>query len=109
MIRLSIVLDRRGCLSSFTADGHAGGAAAGQDIVCAAATALLRTAARSVLAVPGIGAEADAPAPGAMRLTVLRCEGRQRPWLRGVTDFLLTGLADLQAEYPQRVEMIVHR
>jgi len=30
-----------------------------------------------------------------------------RDWLRGVTDFLLAGLRDIQEEYPQSLQIVI--
>ena len=96
MVKVTLELDTDGCLAGFKADGHTGGAA-GSNIPCAAATVLLRTAARTV-AGAGLAAGGGADAPGSMRLQVGRASGGQRDWLRGVTDTLLRGLADAAAE-----------
>lgn len=75
----------------------------GANIPCAAATELLRTAARLLSTVDGLEVEGGADAPGEMRLKI-SSRGKASPeWLRGVTDFLLQGLRDLEAEFPREI------
>ncbi|MCX7029943.1 MAG: ribosomal-processing cysteine protease Prp [Spirochaetes bacterium] len=102
-MKVTLELDSDGCLAGFSADGHAGGAP-GANLPCAAVTVLLRTAARTAAAA-GLAAGGGADAPGAMRLQVNRAAEGRRDWLRGVTDTLLRGLADVAAEAPGEVEV----
>ena len=44
MVTVDLFRDADGCLNGFSSKGHAGYAAAGQDIVCAAISAILQTA-----------------------------------------------------------------
>jgi uncharacterized protein YsxB (DUF464 family) len=103
LVKVTLELDPDGCLAGFAADGHVGGAA-GSSIPCAAVSVLLRTAARTA-AGAGLAAGGGADAPGAMRLRVSRAAGAQRDWLRGVTDALLRGLADVAAEAAGEIEV----
>ena len=93
-----------GLLSRFEADGHAGVAARGANVACAGATALLRTAGR-LCAERGIVAAGAADRPGQMTLAVVPGAGGE--WLRGVTDFLLQGVRDLQREFPREIALRV--
>jgi uncharacterized protein YsxB (DUF464 family) len=88
------------------AEGHAGTKAAGRNIACAAATVLLRTAG-GACAGHGIMEAGGAAAPGAMNLEVLPAAPADGAWLRGVTDFLLRGLKDLQDEFPRDIALRV--
>lgn len=101
MIRIRLILDDEGLLSSFRSTGHAGRRRERGDPACAAATALLRSAARTVAGHPGIDWEGDAPEPGRMSLIIRDCPSGDRSWLRGVTDVLLQGLGDLAGEVPE--------
>ena len=103
MVKVALELDADGCLAGFTADGHAAGSS-GANVACAAVTVLLRTVARTV-AGAGLASGGGAEGPGAMRLAVGRAAGGRRDWLRGVTDTLLRGLADVAAEAPGEVEV----
>jgi uncharacterized protein YsxB (DUF464 family) len=86
------------------AEGHAGTAARGANVTCAGVTALLRTAGR-VCAAKGILAAGAAGEPGVMSLSVDRTADGE--WLRGVTDFLLQGVRDLQREFPGDIALRV--
>ncbi len=106
---MEVDLRADGTLAAVRASGHAGGEPAGTNIACAAATVLLRTAA-GLLAVAG-AAEGAADRPGEMRFTVApprSGDGGGAAWMRGVSDFLLQGLRDLQRERPEAVALTVH-
>ena len=104
-----MVLDAKGQIVRFEATGHAGGARAGEDIVCAAFTILARTAYETLAALPGIEIELDAPERGLLRFAVKRSEETSVEKASGIADFLLTGLSGLEREYPGRVELTIER
>ena len=107
MVSVLLELSPDGLLRGFRATGHAGRAAAGGSIACAAVTTLLRTAARLCAEwsmVEGGGADS----PGAMDIVLSRkAEAEPSGWLRGVSDFLLRGLSDIQGEFPGEVAVRV--
>ena len=108
MLRILLRVRSDGTLASARATGHAGKEAAGGNLACAAATALLRTAA-GILRAEG-AATGSAPRPGSVAFRVRRGasgRGQDAGWLRGVTDFLLQGLRDLQRERPDAVALTV--
>jgi uncharacterized protein YsxB (DUF464 family) len=107
LVTVTLALDAGGCLAGFTADGHVAGPT-GTNVGCAAVTVLLRTAARTV-AGAGLAAGGGADAPGSLRLDVGPVEAERRGWLRGVTDSLLRGIADVAAEAPGEVELRIVR
>jgi uncharacterized protein YsxB (DUF464 family) len=107
LVTVTLALDAGGCLAGFTADGHVAGPA-GANVACAAVTVLLRTAARTV-AGAGFAAGGGADAPGTLRLDVGPVEAGRRNWLRGVTDTLLRGLADVAAEAAGEVVVRIDR
>jgi hypothetical protein len=92
-------------LAGFTASGHAGAGRKGEDIVCAAVTALLRTAAKVLAGEPGLKVGGASPEPGVMSLALEPPPEGKREWVRGVTETLLRGLTDLDAEYPGRLKL----
>lgn len=98
-----------GTLAGVRASGHAGREPAGANIACAAATVLLRTAG-SLLAAAG-AAQGGADRPGELAFTVALPRGRgggaEVAWLRGVSEFLLRGLRDLERERPDAVSVTV--
>ncbi len=100
MISLKIVLYPDGCLKLFKASGHArAGYKKGEDIVCASVTALLRTCAKLLSMQTDLITEGDAPEPGEMYLILHNPPADRIEWIRGITDFLLSGLKDLKSEY----------
>ena len=108
MIHLDVRLYPDGCLAGFSASGHAGAGAGGEGIVCAAATALLRTAARLLAGQNELKVDGSSPQPGAMFLCLQDPPAGRREWVRGVTDTLLAGLADLERENPGRLGLTIH-
>jgi uncharacterized protein YsxB (DUF464 family) len=107
MVRLEVLLDRAGCLRKLSADGHAGYGGKGQDIVCAAATAVVRTACRVLERAPGFMSEGAAPREGTLRFEVTGFPQERRDWFSGVTEYLLCALSDLAEEFPDRVRLTV--
>lgn len=105
MIEIRVRLDKLGCLQAFRASGHARAARAGEDIVCAAATVLLRTCAHLLSDGEGQTAAVKAPEPGELSLVLEPPPAERIEWLRGVTEFLLAGIAGLQSEYPDKLTM----
>ena len=99
---IRLALSPRGCLRGFTAEGHAGAAAAGNNLACAAATSLMRTAGR-LCAERGLVVSGESSAPGSMRMALGAGADGEAAWLRGVTDFLLRGLNDLAREFPREI------
>lgn len=108
MICARVVLDGRGTLKSFFAEGHAGAALRGYDLVCAAFSVLARTAYRALEALPGTELRGEAARPGDMSFEVLR-PAAEAERAAGVADFLLTGLGDLAREYPDAVALTIER
>ena len=106
MVRILVALSPDGLLRRFEAEGHAGAEAWGQNIACAAVTAMLRTAGR-LCAERGITLAGGAGEPGEMRLILSAGAAPEAGWLRGVTDFLLRGVKDLQDEFPEEIALRV--
>lgn len=108
MIRLSVWLYPDGCLQRFSASGHAEDGKKGRDIVCAAVTALLRTAGRLLAGQPDLNVDGESPNPGSMRLFLHPPGEKRREWVRGVTDVLVSGVTDLQKEFPGRLSVEIN-
>jgi uncharacterized protein YsxB (DUF464 family) len=94
-----------GLLRRFEARGHAGTVAAGGNIACAAVTTLLRTAGR-LCVEHGIVQSGGAGQPGEMTLSVSP-KAADEAWLKGMSDFLLRGMIDLQADFPKEITLRV--
>ena len=104
MVRILIALSPGGLLRRFEAEGHAGAAVRGQNVACAAVTTLLRTTGR-LCVERGITLAGGAGEPGEMRLILSAGAAPEGGWLRGVTDFLLRGVKDLQEEFPKEIAL----
>jgi uncharacterized protein YsxB (DUF464 family) len=107
LIRVAVELFPDGCLASFRAQGHSENGRYGKNVACAAVTQMMRTAARLLYTADGLEKDGEAVEPGDMRLVVSNYEKIDRHWLRGVTDFLLLGLGDLAAEFPNEIALTV--
>lgn len=105
MTAVTLVCDKNGAFRSCEATGHAGFAARGSDIVCAAVTILLRTAMDVLLGTDGVSVRADAGERGALSFAVERAAASKTERLVCTADFLERGLRSLQAEYPQFVRL----
>lgn len=103
MIRIFVEVDRQGCLRRYTATGHAGAGGRGEDLTCAAVTALLRTAARLLYRQKDLGVRGAAPEAGQMEVKISGVPASCRMWLQGITDFLISGIRDVQEERPGEV------
>ena len=105
MIKLDLYLSGDRCLNRFKAAGHAMSGIKGEDILCAAVTVLLRTAAAVLFNEKSLGAHGSAANPGEMEIELFVTSREKIEWLQGVTDFLVKGLHDLKKEYPGKLEV----
>jgi uncharacterized protein YsxB (DUF464 family) len=105
LIHISIDLDVDGCLKHIAVSGHAEKFPAGENIVCSAITALVRTAAHVFTKYDEFKASIKAQKPGNLELWVRAHPQKRTQWARGVTEVLLTGIFDLKAEYPDMIEI----
>ena len=105
MTDVALVCGKDGCIQSCKAMGHAGFAAKGYDIVCAAVTVLLRTAMQVLDQTDGVTIQADATERGMLSFTVTQAALDKTERLICTADFLERGLQSLQSEYPQFVRL----
>jgi uncharacterized protein len=103
VVRIVLGLYPSGCLRSLEAEGHAGRGSRGGDPVCAAVSVLLRTALNVLEREPGITFTGSIPDSGRTSIRISRYDETAGERLLGATNFLLTGLFDLTAEYPGQV------
>ncbi len=108
MIDITLCLDNSGCLSSVNASGHSGSAVKGHDIVCSAASVLLRTVSRTLEVEPSIKVTGKIEEEGKLYLELSLLDVSGRSWLQGVSAFTVMGLKDLALEYPSfcRIHLI---
>jgi uncharacterized protein len=107
LIDIEAVLDENGILRSCKAGGHAGKGQTG-DIVCAAVSVLIRTAACTLSDREGITVRYEAPEPGLFFLEAeYTAEGRD--FLFAAGEFLIEGLASVAGEYPKNCKLTIWR
>mgnify|MGYP001770167089 CR=1 FL=1 len=109
MIAVRLAIGARGDLVSAEAAGHAGRGPAGADIVCAAATVLLRTTLAFLSKEAGVAVEANTAGRGTLSFRVTAFQEAALPLLRYAGGFLLEGLGSLEREYPGAVDVQVER
>ena len=105
MTTVTLVCGKDGAFRSCEAAGHAGFAAKGSDIVCAAVTILLRTAADVLSGMDGVVVRANTTGRGELAFAVVRAAAEKTERLVCTADFLERGLRSLQSEYPQFVRL----
>ena len=105
MIRAVLTRFENGDLHSCTLSGHSGFAPAGKDIVCAAASILVRTALDVLNAQSGIELETDIPGRGELSFTVEKKTETVSGILSYTADFLQKGLLSLQSDYPSYISV----
>lgn len=99
MVRIHVLVDERGRLAGFTASGHALFADPGQDIVCAAVSALLQTT------VLGLEQSARVNPQWKIQKGRLHCEvppaGREAEGARVLMESVLSGLRQIAGQHPE--------
>lgn len=105
MTTVTLVCGKNGALRSCKATGHAGFAAKGYDIVCAAVTVLVRTALQVLSETDGVTIQADTTERGMLSFLVEQADAEKTERLICTADFLERGMQSLQSEYPQFVKL----
>ena len=109
MIRISVILDKTGLLSRCEVRGHAEAGPKGGDIVCAAVSALTRTALTVLSAREDIKIRGEAPERGVFFLEAEALDRPGRDFLAAAGTFLLEGLGSIAREYPENCLMQTRR
>jgi uncharacterized protein YsxB (DUF464 family) len=108
LIEIEAVLDESGLLRACKALGHAGAGKAGNDIVCAAVSVLMRTAIATLSGRKGIEIRGGAPEPGFLWLEAdYTAEGRE--FLAAAGAFLIEGLTSVAGEFPKNCRINIRR
>jgi uncharacterized protein YsxB (DUF464 family) len=107
VIRVDIRLDHQQRLKGFSVSGHSGTAKRGEDLVCAAASFLFRTAARALQLEPDVVVRGTASRDGQLEAWITAVAESRREWLAGLSDFLVRGARDLQEENPGAITLTV--
>lgn len=107
---MTVVLLRRskqGVLLGCRAEGHAGYAGAGFDIVCSAVTVLLRTAMQVVSGLPGVTMNSDCSERGNLSFEIGtdQLDESILDKLVFAGDFLETGLGSVAKEFPEYLKL----
>ena len=105
MITVSVILSAEGVIAELVAEGHAGFALKGTDIVCSAFTVLLRTFARTVEATPGVVWSVRGDDPGRFHMVIEGVGPEVAPLYRGWCEFLLRGFEDLRGDVPRLIRI----
>jgi uncharacterized protein YsxB (DUF464 family) len=108
LITALVTLDGAALLRGLDLQGHAGAGKRGEDVVCAAVSFLVRTAAAVLADKAYVTAQVVAPARGELHLSI-ECKREGEPYLRAIQDFLLTGLNSVAEEYPECLRVDVSR
>lgn len=98
-----------GVAVSVKGNGHAGCGKAGENILCAAVSAFLRTFERVVSTKKEIKYDFSLPERGKFIFDLVSFPESEREWLRGITDYIAVGLGDLSSEYPEEIGIILKR
>jgi len=110
LVEIFLDLSADGLLRHCLVRGHAAGKGKGGNLVCGAVTVLVRTAARTLESCPGLALEGQAREPGDLQFSLPeRFPAGLEGWISGVTDSLLTGLLDIQDEYPRECRLTINR
>lgn len=106
----SVLIERseNGRLVSCRAEGHAGYAERGSDIVCSAVTVLIRTTLQVLSGLPGVKLETDASERGKISFKVLGFTSDCEAELKYAGDFLMVGLYSISKEYPDNLELVLN-
>ncbi|MDR2773876.1 MAG: ribosomal-processing cysteine protease Prp [Tannerella sp.] len=107
MIAVEIVLDND-LLKLCRIKGHARSGGKGNDIVCAAVSALARAAAAALAGEDGIAVRCEAKKPGEFFLEIAECAEAKKSFLSGVGTFLRIGLDSVAREYPKQCRLSVN-
>ena len=100
---LNVLLAKAGGRLRCEAEGHALFDQKGRDIVCAASSILLRTAARTLKKWPGIRLEGDAPQRGVFKFEATADSDSAKAGMRFAADFLREGFESLAKDFPQNI------
>jgi uncharacterized protein YsxB (DUF464 family) len=93
------------CLKSLSIQGHAETEKKGNDLLCAALSVLVRTALHALTKEKRLALKGDIEKVGLLELTIFSYTDNISDWLKGITDFLMTGLFDLMLEFPQNLSI----
>ncbi len=107
----SVLIERSktGVLLGCTAEGHAGYAERGSDIVCSAVTVLIRTTLQVLSGLPALNLETDTSKRGFIGFKVLKgFPSEMEEKLKYAGDFLQVGLESVAKEFPDNLKLVIN-
>jgi len=107
MIRVELTLDQKMCLLDLYVYGHSVKRGPGGSVPCAAVSALAGSAARLIESEGSILHRGKAETEGELVLHIDGISEDHREWLRGITDFLITGMKTVETEYPNECSVVL--
>lgn len=107
MVEIRVRKDSRDRLSSFFASGHAGWAESGEDVVCAAVSAILQAAWLGLAEVASVDVTATR-ADGRLELS-WPSESRADSGVAAIVGTAALSVERIAAQYPDHVRVIVER
>ena len=108
MVQVRLGLSQDGLLLSCSAEGHAGFAPKGRDIVCAGLTTLLKTVLQQLETKSGIDLQTVMGKRGLLAFRILNKDLTvYADFLTFAGTFLQQGIQNLAEEYPKHVSMRV--
>jgi uncharacterized protein YsxB (DUF464 family) len=96
-------------LRSCTAEGHAGFAEKGHDIVCAALSCLLRTVLAQLEKSKTLVVKMQIQDRGMLAFSVEEFDKNDEFLLKYASDFLKTGISQLVEEFPEHISLRVDK
>ena len=104
MTKVLLVCRADGGFVSCRASGHASFAKKGSDIVCAAASVVLRTVMELLEQTEGVTLDADTSSRGFIEFRVTSSSAEAAGRLKCAADFIRIAFLSLAREYPSNVE-----
>ncbi len=107
ILEIHLCLDSNNIIKYVTAEGHAGETPAGANIICAAVSVLIRSAYRTIVKNSKVEACITAKDEGSLYFRVIQYQDSQNSWLKGITDYLITGIKDIETESPDSIKITI--
>lgn len=107
MIHVAVSVDGNRIVRNVVVTGHAVGIQKGGNVVCAAVTVLVRTAARLLESLQGVVVSGGPRKRGEFSLEIESIDQGVVDSVRTTGDYLLQGIRDLQSEFPNDCTLTV--
>ncbi len=92
--------------TGFSVSGHSGSAAAGEDVICAAVTAIVRYAEATLNDILGVGAKTRVDEQNAVITLTLPARYEDETAVQAILDGMMLTLATLRDENPDFIEVM---